>query len=595
MEYIVSKIKSISTKTSLIVLVAVQLFLVYTNTVFYPTWNSGGVGSTISWDVAGYYAYLPAVFINQDLKTLTTTTKVASENNVQPGGFSSAFKLPNGNSVMKYTVGNSIMMLPFFLIAHSWAKIGNYTADGFSFPYQFCISMGCLAYAFFALFVLRKTLLQFFNDKVVAITILLLVLATNFLEYSAITGALTHNQLFFVYCLILWFIIKYYKSPSLLMAAIVGSLIGLAMLIRPTEAILIALFLMWNMMLSFTSFKQKIEFIKKHLLHYGLFFLMVSFVFSIQLIYWKYVSGHWLMYTYGEQSFDWLHPQILNGLFSFRKGWYLYTPIMFFASIGFYFLHKHHKQLVPAMGVFMLLNIYVVFSWAIWWYATSLGQRAMVQSYAVMGFPLAAFINWVIFNNRFIKITSILVFIFCIYININLTWQAHKAIYFEGDNMTQRYFLRTVGRWNIKLNDLKLLDTEEEYKGVLQNVDVVKSIKNDTLKINENNQFSKIIEFNIIDKNKKWLRVSANFYASPKEGNVWQMPQLVVRFKNKNEVIKSRIIRVSRLMNDDHQWHELYIDVIIPQEKFDVAEVQLWNANSKNQLLATNLIVKVFN
>ena len=43
-------------------------------------------------------------------------------------------------------------------------------------------------------------------------TLILLAAATNYLEYSAITGALTHNQLFFVYCLLLWFIIKFYDK-----------------------------------------------------------------------------------------------------------------------------------------------------------------------------------------------------------------------------------------------------------------------------------------------------------------------------------------------------------------------------------------------
>ncbi|MFM2047622.1 MAG: hypothetical protein RI955_168, partial [Bacteroidota bacterium] len=73
--------------------------------IFYPTWNKSGVGSTISWDVAGYYAYLPAIFIYDDIKTLEQTSKAATEANVQPDGFSSACKVKNGNSVMTYTIG----------------------------------------------------------------------------------------------------------------------------------------------------------------------------------------------------------------------------------------------------------------------------------------------------------------------------------------------------------------------------------------------------------------------------------------------------------------------------------------------------------
>jgi hypothetical protein len=245
---------------SFLSLLLIYLTLTSTNLFFYPTWNKTGVGSTISWDVAGYYAYLPSIFIYHDIKTLEQTSKVATEANVQPDGFSSSFKVANDNSVMKYTIGNAMMMFPFFTIAHTWAKIGNYEANGFSFPYQFCISMGCLLYAFLALFVLRKILLKFFSDKAVAITLILLAVATNYLEYSAITGALTHNQLFFVYCLLLWFIIKFYDKPNKKNAIAVGCLIGLAMLIRPTDAILIVLFLLWNLSFTKNSIQEKWNF-----------------------------------------------------------------------------------------------------------------------------------------------------------------------------------------------------------------------------------------------------------------------------------------------------------------------------------------------
>jgi uncharacterized membrane protein len=321
-------------------------------------------------------------------------------------------------------------------------------------------------------------------------------------------------------------------------------------------------------------------------------------VFSVQLLYWKYVSNQWLVYTYGDQNFDWFHPHVINGLISYKKGWYIYTPIMFFATLGFYFLFRQQKKIAVSILLFMILNTYVVFSWAIWWYATSLGQRAMVQSYAVMSFPLAAIITWIFKQNKFIKLIAVFLFSGCIYLNINLTWQAHYAIYFEGDNMTKRYLFRTYGRWNIKTNDLKLLDTEEEYKGDFLNKRSIelKAVKfNDTILINVQNQFSKLMIVDLKNNDSKWLRVSANFFASPKEWNVWLMPQLIVRFKNNTQEIKTRMIRVSRLMNDDQKWHQIYLDVIIPNEIFNKVEVQLWNANSSNQLTAINFKAITFN
>mgnify|MGYP003593392854 CR=1 FL=1 len=44
--------------------------------------------------------------------------------------------------------------------------------------------------------------------------------------------------------------------------------------------------------------------------------------------------------------------------------------------------------------VFLLANVYVVSSWWCWWYGGSYGQRAFIESYAVLALPLAALIQW---------------------------------------------------------------------------------------------------------------------------------------------------------------------------------------------------------
>lgn len=45
-----------------------------------------------------------------------------------------------------------------------------------------------------------------------------------------------------------------------------------------------------------------------------------------------------MVYTYGDVSFDFLHPQISNVVFSFRKGLFVYTPMLFFAMVAFIWL-----------------------------------------------------------------------------------------------------------------------------------------------------------------------------------------------------------------------------------------------------------------
>jgi len=104
-------------------------------------------------------------------------------------------------------------------------------------------------------------------------------------------------------------------------------------------------------------------------------------------MYWKYVSGNWLLYTYGDQGFDWLCPHFWNGLFSFKAGWLVYSPAMMLAIVGLIPLFKNHRAHFLASIIFLLLFCYSCFSWREWWYGASLGQRAMIQAYPMLAIP----------------------------------------------------------------------------------------------------------------------------------------------------------------------------------------------------------------
>ncbi len=111
---------------------------------------------------------------------------------------------------------------------------------------------------------------------------------------------------------------------------------------------------------------------------------------------------------------------------------------MLLALIGFIILFRKQRDIFFTTLMFTLLNIYIVYSWDIWWYGGSLGSRAMIQSYAVLLFPLAAFVNW-IWNNHFIRTATLVVILFCIWLNLIQTYQAHAKGIFEAENMTRAY------------------------------------------------------------------------------------------------------------------------------------------------------------
>src|SRR5436190_24216876 len=127
--------KSLLLKTTLVVII---LFIVFNNLVFFSA-------NILSWDVFGYYLYLPFKFIYHDigLRNGSTIQAIIEKYNNTPALYQ-AREMHDGNHVFLYTMGMSIFYLPFFVAGHLYAKIFHYPLDGFSLPYQYAIFAGSI-------------------------------------------------------------------------------------------------------------------------------------------------------------------------------------------------------------------------------------------------------------------------------------------------------------------------------------------------------------------------------------------------------------------------------------------------------------------
>jgi hypothetical protein len=582
-------------------------FLLAVGTIYYPKWNKGQTEATISWDVSGYYFYLPAVFIYKDIHQVAFRDSIHQKYRPADAPYQ-AFQHPSGNYVMKYSSGLAVQYLPFFLTAHVLAPALGYPADGFSLPYQAAISWGSLLVAFLGLWLLRRNLLRHFSDAATAITLLLIVFGTNYLDYAAINGAMTHNYLFTLYAALVAVTVSWYDRPTLLKAIGIGFLVGLAALTRPTEILTALIPLLWGVA-NGADFQQRLGLWKKHWLQMAAAVVICGLMGSIQLLYWKVSSGDWIVYSYEDQGFSWLKPHIDRGVFSFRAGWLVYTPVMAFAVLGFLWLYKKHASLFPAILVFFLLFLYVTFAWDIWWYGGSLGQRAMVQSYAILAFPLAAFVEW-LKDRKSLRYFVFAIFILFSYYNLWLTHQAHKGGMLEPGFMTKAYWKRIVLRYDLPVETRKLLDTDRDFGNRRRNVQVVYENNCENAEvwadcpippiegsrsacIGAGRQFSEPFGFELPANGSRKLRATVTVRSQNKEWDTWKMAQLIVRIKNNDEAVHERAIRVFRLLNDNDT-KEIYLDVLLPDRPFNRAEVFFWNADSDKPLAIDQLRVERF-
>ena len=582
---------------------------------YYPKWKNERTEATISWDVSGYYMYLPAFFIYKDIKKCAFLPDIVQKYQPTPSP-SQAYKHESGNYIMSYSMGQAIQFLPAFTVAHIWASFSSkYDADGFSFPYQFMVSLFSLLLAFIGLYFLRKILLRYFDDWIAGITLLLLLLGTNYLNYAAIDSVMTHNHLFTIYTLIIYTTILFYEKANMLKAIVLGALIGLAALTRPTEVITCLIPLFWGLnFLEKGAIAQRLLFFKKHLPKLIIAAVVCLSIGSLQLIYWKYVSGSWVVYSYRDQGFSWLRPHIKAGMISPNNGWLMYSPLMIFSLIGFIPLYFQQKKIFFTVCLYACLVIYITFAWDIWWYGGSLGQRAMIQSYPIFMIALAAFLVWLSKRKILLKLFfGSFIIVFC-YLSLWFLHQAHKGGMYLTEQMTKAYYWKVLGTFEKKEENFKLLDTNELFEGKRKGVQTL--YKNDfedwvfektncaglwpdTLDkgfcLSKDVQKSPMFFSQNIPQGYEWLRVSVDCRVQAKEWNIWRSAQILVRFLDQSNIVKQRQIRLYRFLNDGDS-KQLYIDVKIPKRKqFDKVDFLFDNMKSDKVMKIDNLTLEVFN
>lgn len=492
-------------KISFIAIIVIALIFVQFR-LSYSDIQKGEPLKVTTWDAFGYYMYLPGTIIYNDVTELKWLPEIEEEYRLTGGQLYQANQVDNGNYVFKYLGGVALMQTPFFLIGHGIANFSNYKADGFSAPYQYSIAFGAIIYFILALFLLRNILLRYFNDRVTSITLLLISLATNLIQYVAIDSAQSHAYIFPLYVLIIYCTIKWHETPTLKWAALIGLIIGLATISRPTEAIMLFIPLLWETQ-SKESKKLKWQKVKQYRSH--IWFVILFGIIGVlpQLIYWKMTSGS-LIYDVGSKWF-FLNPWF-RVLFGFENGWFIYTPITLFFVFGLFFM----KNMVfkKSVIIFCLINIWIIIAWSDYKYGATFSTRAMVQSYPVFALAFASFISRI--DRLKWRYLFQLIGIYLIAVNFFQIGQYNtNVIHYKG--MNALYYSRIYLDSDPTPLDMSLLDTDEivddetAYKGNL----ISSSNQIQKLRISPGNPA--VISETLLGKNKKgWIKIEAELKAS---------------------------------------------------------------------------------
>lgn len=403
-------------------------------------------------DGKGYYDYLPAIFIYNDLNFNYIDTLVTDFYNHK---LSSSGYLPtiNGHKINKYFVGTAVAQTPFFLAAHLIVtNTSEIKADGYSFIYQDFIFYAAIFYLFIGLWFIRK-LLEIYHSPAFYIFVIQLVVlfGGSMMVYINSLPSFSHVYSFAFVSLFLLCMAKYSHSKKQKQLYLAAFAAGMIILIRPVNGLIIFFIpFLFDSWASFTESAKNLFTNEKRSLIIAV--LLGLAIIAIQPVTWYIQTGSFYIKPYQEERLILTQPNMLKFLFSYQKGFFVYAPAFFILTlmgfIGFGIkkeLWKLFSFLVPILVVFYILS-----SWWVWTYGGSFGSRVMIEYYTVFALFGSSFYRLKI---KYVKPISLIVFGLLIYLAVIQSFQYKHYILHWATMNKERY-------WKA------FMETAPKYKGI---------------------------------------------------------------------------------------------------------------------------------
>ncbi|MCX6234310.1 MAG: hypothetical protein NT175_06235 [Bacteroidetes bacterium] len=398
-------------------------------------WGEGQWPRLIQSDGKGYYAWLPAFFIYHDLN-FGFYEKTELQNSYDKNRIFDYRIFHEGHTLNKFTCGTALCLLPFFLAAHLLTIIFGYPADGYSQFYAIFVNIGALFYLFVGLYYLKRILESLkFEAGIISLILTAIVFGTNLFYYVIGEPSMSHLYSFAAITLFIYSLKSYFRSPSSKWLFFIAITLGIIVLIRPVNTIIAA----------------SIPFIAgdgerlKNAIRYGLsnlkalipsVLVFLSVIF-IQLVLFKIQSDEFLVYTYPGEKFNFAHPHILEILFSYKKGLFLYTPVFLISMCGFIWLFRKNRFEGWSLLGFFALLIYIFSSWWNWWYGGGFSSRVFVDYLPFFSILLGYSFN--LFMTRKIRVIFITL-IFLLIMLCQVQTLQYRYLHIHWEEMTKEKY-----------------------------------------------------------------------------------------------------------------------------------------------------------
>jgi hypothetical protein len=409
---------------------------------------TGKTDEIIVADGIGYYDYLPSIFIHRDINRKGNLKSSPVNERINALDIYIDYK---GQLLNKYSCGTAILELPFFYFNKTFNTKGN--ESGYEKSYQKSVFYAAVFYLFLTLIFIRKLFILYnIRASVIFLSQLLLVLGTNTFFYAHFNASFSHIYSLFLISLFLFLAKQYFTTYKPFFFYLIFLVLGLIFLVRQINIIIVFSlpFISGSWSNFINGLKQLFLSKKKFIIGTILFIAVIS----IQSLLWYLQVGEFIVYSYNNEGFDFLNPHLLDILFSYKKGLFVYTPMLLIPFIlSFLLLYKRQYFLFFSFYFFFILLTYLLSSWWSWFYGCSFGLRAFIDFYPLF---FLIFVISIKYLDKKIQVIIFFTQFSLIPINLIQTIQYNKYI-LHWINMDKESY------WNI------FLKTDKRFEGMLWN------------------------------------------------------------------------------------------------------------------------------
>lgn len=403
-----------------IVIVILLLSFLLTVAIRWNGMSGENYRSIINSDGRGYYHYYEAIF-SEGLHN-------------QKANDTYLVKTPDDRVLNKYFIGLPLLWSPFVLPVYYYQSSINDTdsVDLYSEGFQKAISLAALFYLLLGLLALKGLLRSFeVEAHIQGFSLFAFFFGTNLSYYTIIAPSMSHVYSFSLIAGFLYLVRRFSidrKSKHLVFSAAV---LGLIILIRPINGlILLAIPIVWK------GEFFKAVFLKERLKYLVLAFFVLVMIILIQPLFWKLQTESWIQWSYMGEGFYFSNPEILNFVFSIRKGFLIYTPILFLSLLALLLIFRVNKKRALFAFGFISVLIYFLASWWNWYYGDSYGSRVMIDFLPVfiliyaLGLSLAS---------KKLRIAAVVMSLLFVFLNVFQSYQYYHNIMSHFDMNAEKY------------------------------------------------------------------------------------------------------------------------------------------------------------